>query len=121
MSNKEKANGDTCCNHNKDATCGPMFISEFNEKLQKESPEFFKKMHDPNIDRSEFSSEKKFLEELQKKAPKLYDELKNCNFKFKMDEKTQKNYKNIIDQAESIVHKAADLESVCKSNNDKCC
>jgi hypothetical protein len=119
MTNKDKKSHDeSCCNHGdkgEKSTCAPMSIKTFNEELKAESPEFFKKIHNPSENREEFTSEEQFLSELHKKAPKLYEKLKSCNFKFRLDDNTKNEWKSLINQVDEVAQKTAELEDACKS------
>lgn len=115
MTNKDKkSHGDSCCSHGEkgeSSTCSPLPLNTFNEELKKESPEFYKKMHDAKSDQNLFKSEDHFLEELKKNAPKTYEKLKSCNFKFKLDDSTKQNWLKVMDQAGNVMHKLDELES----------
>ncbi len=97
MTHKDKKSHEgTCCAHEEKGTCGPLPLNIFNEELKKESPEFFKRMNDAKTDTKLFTSEQNFLNELQKNAPKTYEKLKNCNFKFKLDDETKNHWLSLI-------------------------
>lgn len=92
-----------------ETSSGPMPLNVFFKDLEKESPEFHKKLtHDTTS--SFFKDEKKFMEELKKHAPKLYDKLKQCNFKFHMDTSTQKEWLNLVDKAKNMITKLEEFE-----------
>lgn len=114
MTNKDKKDS-SCCghehNHKSTEAYKPLPLSTFHEELKKESPEFFKKMHDAKSDPTLFKSEQHFLDELHKYAPKLHEKLKSCNFKFKLDENTKKEWLNVIDKAGDVMQKLDALEA----------
>lgn len=80
----------------------PMAIDKFNKRLEKESPQMFKKMH--GGDGTPYASEKEFLDELKKNAPDLHEELRKCHFKFQLDEHTKSEWVGLLDRTNKMMH-----------------
>ncbi|MFI5343463.1 MAG: hypothetical protein ACHQUC_04505 [Chlamydiales bacterium] len=83
------------------ASSHAMTIEKFNKELKKESPKMFKKVH--GEEGNPYSSEKEFLDELKTHAPKVYEELKKSNFKFRLDEHTKDEWMDVLDRSSKLV------------------
>lgn len=86
----------------------PMPIHEFNEKLNKESPALLKKLQ--GREETKFASEEQFYNELKSHAPKLYEEVKKCDFQFQLDKATKNEWLAILKNNEKITHALEKLE-----------
>ncbi len=86
----------------------PMGMHEFNQELQKESPDFYEKFQGTKFEKDVFKSEQHFLNELKKHAPNLYHKLEAANFKFKLDEETKKHFADLVKQSEETLKQLKD-------------